>query len=72
MIWRINEFRLIRRSLHTRNTYKNQSLIDIDDEVADLGKMATDNQVVFFMADSCLLQNSLQISLHKVLPKADE
>ncbi|MFW3332696.1 hypothetical protein [Aerococcus viridans] len=34
--------------------------------------MATDNQVVFFMADSCLLQNSLQISLHKILPKADE
>lgn len=72
MIWRINEIRLIRRSLHTRNTCKNQSLIDINDAVADLGKLAIDNQVEFFTADSCLLQNSLQISLHKFLPKADE
>lgn len=49
-----------------------QSLIDINDEVIDLGKMVTDDQVEFFRADSCLLQNSLQISLLKVQPKADE
>lgn len=49
-----------------------QSLIDINDEVTDLGKMVTDDQVEFFRAASCLLQNSLQISLLKVQPKADE
>ena len=49
-----------------------QFLIDNNDEVTDLVKVTTDDQVESFTADSCLLQNSLQISLYKILPKADE
>lgn len=48
-----------------------RSLIDVNDEVTDLGKVATDDQVEFFRADSYLLQNSLQVSLLKVQLKAD-
>ena len=49
-----------------------QSLIVINDEVTDLGKVATDDQVEFFRVASFLLQNSLQISLLKFQPKAAE